>query len=83
MPFIGNVGTGELILIALVLLLFFGSKKLSELAKGLGQSSKEIKNVKKEWEKAIAEETDMTEEKPEEKLEKGKQKEQNKTEGGA
>ena len=33
----GNLGTTEIILIALVFVVFFGAKKIPELAQGLGQ----------------------------------------------
>ena len=46
--FIGPLGFQELILILLVLLIFFGAKKLPELAKGLGQGIKEFKKAAKE-----------------------------------
>ena len=36
-----------------VLLVLFGSKKLNELARGLGESSKEFKKVKKEYDKTF------------------------------
>lgn len=39
-----NLGTGELVLIFAVVMLLFGSKKLPELAKSLGQSVSEFKN---------------------------------------
>ena len=35
--FIGNLGAGEIIVIALVVLLLFGGKKIPELMKGLGK----------------------------------------------
>ena len=35
--FIDNLGTGELILIALVVLLFFGAKRIPELMRGMGK----------------------------------------------
>ncbi|NIT03759.1 twin-arginine translocase TatA/TatE family subunit [Candidatus Saccharibacteria bacterium] len=38
-----NLGTVEIILIASVLLLMIGPKKLPELSRGIGQSIKEIK----------------------------------------
>lgn len=38
-----GLGTGELILIALVILLFFGAAKLPELMKGLGKGIKSFK----------------------------------------
>lgn len=48
-----NLGTTEIIIIAAVVLLLFGGKKLPELAKGLGQSAKELKRAKKEVDLAI------------------------------
>jgi sec-independent protein translocase protein TatA len=38
-----GLGTSELILISLVLLLFFGKDKLPELARSIGKSVKELK----------------------------------------
>lgn len=35
--FLGNIGAGEIIVIALVVLLLFGGKKIPELMKGLGK----------------------------------------------
>jgi sec-independent protein translocase protein TatA len=52
---LGNIGTGELIVIAVVGLLLFGTKKLNDLARGLGESTKELKKVKKEYDKAVKE----------------------------
>ena len=48
-----NIGTTEIIVIAVILLVLFGGKKLPELAKGLGQSGKELKKAKSELEKAL------------------------------
>ena len=45
-----NLGPIEIIVIGFVLLLLFGSKKLNELARGLGESSKEFKKIKKDLE---------------------------------
>lgn len=42
--FIGNIGSTELILIVLVLLLLFGGKKLPELMRGAGKGIKEFKD---------------------------------------
>ncbi|HNQ12244.1 MAG TPA: twin-arginine translocase TatA/TatE family subunit [Bacteroidia bacterium] len=42
-----NLGAPEIILIVLVLLLFFGGKKLPELARGLGKGIKEFKDASK------------------------------------
>lgn len=38
-----NVGTTELILILIIILLVFGSKKLPELGKGIGEVIREFK----------------------------------------
>ena len=41
--FIGGVGFQEILLIALVVLLFFGGKKIPELMKGLGKGVRSFK----------------------------------------
>ena len=41
--FIGNLGAGEIIVIALVVLLLFGGKKIPELMKGLGNGVRSFK----------------------------------------
>lgn len=41
--FLGNLGWGELLIIALVLLLIFGGKKIPELMKGLGKGVRSFK----------------------------------------
>lgn len=40
--FIGGIGMQEVLLIALVVLLFFGGKKIPELMKGLGKGVRSI-----------------------------------------
>ena len=62
--FLGNLGTGEIIIIALVVLLLFGGKKIPELMKGLGKGVKSFKDGINEVEKEIenAGETDKKEE---------------------
>lgn len=42
--FIGGVGFQEILLIALVVLLFFGGKKIPELMKGLGKGVRSFKD---------------------------------------
>lgn len=49
----GNIGATELIIVGIVLVMLFGGKKLPELARGLGESTKELKKAKKEFNKAI------------------------------
>ena len=51
--FFGNIGTGEIILIALVVLLLWGGKKIPELMKGLGKGVKSFKEGMNEIEKDI------------------------------
>jgi len=49
-----NLGGGEVLLVLLVVLLFFGSKSIPELARGLGKGLREIReatdNIKREIE---------------------------------
>ena len=40
-----GIGTGELVLIGFVFLLFFGSKKIPDLARGLGKGMREFKDA--------------------------------------
>jgi len=40
-----GIGTTELVVIALVLLVFFGGKKLPELARGIGDSIREFRKA--------------------------------------
>ena len=42
---IGGIGTQEIILIVLVLLLLFGGKKLPELMRGAGRGIREFKDA--------------------------------------
>lgn len=55
--FLGNIGTGEIILIALVVLLLYGGKKIPELMKGIGKGVKSFKDGMNEIEKDITEDT--------------------------
>ena len=41
--FIGNLGTGEIIVIALVVVLLFGGKKIPELMHGVGKGVRSFK----------------------------------------
>ncbi|MDR1091642.1 MAG: twin-arginine translocase TatA/TatE family subunit [Prevotella sp.] len=42
--FLGNLGTGEVIIIAIAVLLLFGGKKIPELMKGIGKGIKSFKD---------------------------------------
>ncbi len=46
--FIGGIGTSELIVIAVVLLVFFGGEKLPTLMRGAGKGIKEFKDAMNE-----------------------------------
>ena len=51
--FLGNIGAGEIIIVALVILLLFGGKKIPELMKGLGKGVKSFKDGMNEIEKNL------------------------------
>ena len=51
--FIGGLGMQEMLLIALVVLLFFGGKKIPELMKGLGKGVRSFKEGMNKMEKEI------------------------------
>ena len=64
-----NLGGGEIFIILLVILLFFGSKKIPELARGLGKGIREFKDatngIQREIQNSansIKEETDINKE---------------------
>ena len=48
-----GLGTGEILIILLIILLLFGAKKLPELAKGLGKGIKEFKKASNEIKKEV------------------------------
>ena len=54
--FIGGLGMQEMLLIALVVLLFVGGKKIPELMKGLGKGVRSFKEGMNNMEKEIEEE---------------------------
>jgi len=51
-----NIGTVEIIIVAVILLILFGGKKLPELARGIGESGKELKKAQKEFQDALKDE---------------------------
>ena len=51
--FLGGLGGTEVAVILFVVLLFFGAKRLPELAKGLGQGLREFKNATNEAKKEV------------------------------
>lgn len=56
-----GLGTSEIILIALVILVLFGAKKIPEMMQGLGKGIREFKKASKDIEEDI---TKPTEDKP-------------------
>ena len=50
---IGNLGTGEILIIALIVLLLFGGKKIPELMRGLGKGVKIFKDGMSDVEKEV------------------------------
>ena len=60
--FIGGIGMREVLLIALVVLLFFGGKKIPELMKGLGKGVRSFKEGMNDIEKDVKDTKDTSEE---------------------
>lgn len=58
--FLGGLGGWEILLIILVLLIFFGAKRIPDLAKGLGKGIKEFKDATKEIKDEIEQEPKTT-----------------------
>ena len=44
----GNIGTPEILIILLIILIFFGAKKIPDLAQGLGKGIREFRNAAKD-----------------------------------
>ena len=51
--FLGGIGWGEILVVALVILLFFGGKKIPELMRGLGKGVRSFKEGMNDMEKEI------------------------------
>ncbi|MGE5364095.1 MAG: twin-arginine translocase TatA/TatE family subunit [Bacteroidota bacterium] len=49
----GNIGSTELIVIVLIILVLFGAKKIPELAQGIGKGMKEFKKALRDVEDDI------------------------------
>ena len=45
-----NIGTTELVIIALVVVLLFGSRKIPEFMKGIGEAIRQFRNASKNGE---------------------------------
>lgn len=62
--FLGGLGMSEIIIIALVVLLFFGGKKIPELMKGIGKGVRSFKDGLNDVEKEVGEIKEMDNAKP-------------------
>ncbi|MBI4417327.1 MAG: twin-arginine translocase TatA/TatE family subunit [Ignavibacteriales bacterium] len=62
----GNIGTGEILLILLFILIFFGAKKIPDLAQGLGKGIREFRKAAREVQDDVERETKKIED-PEKK----------------
>ena len=60
--FLGSLGSQEIIIIALVILLLFGGKKIPELMRGLGKGVSQFKKGMKDIEDEINAEPEKKEE---------------------
>ncbi len=47
-----NLGLPEIILIGLVVIIFFGGKRMTDMARDAGEAGKELKKIKKEFSSA-------------------------------
>ena len=63
---LGNIGMPELLIILVIVLLMFGSKRLPELARGLGRGIREFKDATKQVENEFKE-LEKEDKKPEKK----------------
>jgi sec-independent protein translocase protein TatA len=59
----GNIGTGEILLILLIVLIFFGAKKIPDLAQGMGKGVREFRKAMRDVQDEIEKGDSSTEEK--------------------
>jgi len=53
--FLNNIGPTELIILVIILVVFFGGKAITSLAKTSGETVKEIKKIKREFSNVVGE----------------------------
>lgn len=51
--FLKNIGPTELIIIGVILVVFFGAKRIAGLGKASGETLREVKKIKKEFTSAM------------------------------
>ena len=59
-----NIGGPELLLILVVIFVFFGAKKIPEIAKGLGQGIREFRKAAHDIQEEVNKEAIQTDDKP-------------------
>ena len=65
----GNIGMPELLLIFLFILIFFGAKKIPELAQGLGKGIREFRKAARDIQEEVNDEVKKVEDKGSSKTE--------------
>ena len=55
----GNLGGGEILLILVFILIFFGPKKIPEIAQGLGKGIREFRKATQEIQDAVQKEVNQ------------------------
>lgn len=59
----GNIGGWEILIIVLLIIIFFGAKKIPELAQGLGKGMKEFRKAARDIQEDISLEDKKNEDK--------------------
>jgi sec-independent protein translocase protein TatA len=59
-----NLGAGEIMVIALVVLFFFGSKQIPDLMRGLGRATRQFKDAMNGIEREVRDATSVENETP-------------------
>lgn len=60
MLFLGNIGTTEIIIIALIILLLFGGRKIPEMMRGIGKGIRSFKEGMKDINEEIKKDSDAS-----------------------
>ncbi len=71
-----NIGMGELLLIIGFIVVFFGAKKIPEIAKGLGSGIREFRKAARDIQEEVKNDSRKLEEKDPGKIESGETKQQ-------
>ena len=60
MLFLGNIGATEIIIIALIILLLFGGRKIPEMIRGIGKGIRSFKEGMKDINEEIKKDSDAS-----------------------